>query len=305
MHQGTGDGFGNATTALLQAALANLASVGGGGDDGTHDIGVDELVVLDHEATMRQEVDRLSEEWRALDERYLRPAVLHRQKKDPGVPAAVNAVKGCHHHLAVPQGDWLSDLRHPERCDVHDAAAASHPRIPDEVREEYLTKLLAIFAAVPRAARPQAATTTGAAAAAAAGPTRMLQLKALVDGKLPTSSSSSSSSGGGGRGGAGAKKNQSGAAVAAAAEWRAFEHEFNVVHHSAPAAAGRGIQPLPLCGARDEVDVEVAPGDVVVTFSLHHPESSGEAGGGRYMDLELLGSQTLDDLRQVRLVSSV
>jgi len=95
--------------------------------------------------------------------------------------------------------------------------------------------------------------------------------------------------------------------VAAAAEWRAFEHEFNVVHHSAPAAAGRGIQSLPLCGIRDEVEAEVAPGDVVVTFSLHHPESSGEgeAGGGRYMDLELLGSQTLDDLRQVRLVSSV
>jgi hypothetical protein len=128
----SGQQLGDTYVSLLKAAATTAQRSDNHNEE--YDIGVDELIMLDPETTLRMQVDALCERWQTLDRKYLKTANMNKGQHLNVVAAEdEDKVPGCFNHLAVPLGKWLSDLAHPERCIVDDPTY-SHPRIPEEYR---------------------------------------------------------------------------------------------------------------------------------------------------------------------------
>jgi len=97
----------------------------------------------------------LLQRWMALDREYLCPPPP--SSADSAATATSSSSGGCRTGLCVPRG---LDVRDPSTVVAsHLAAACSHPALPTDPdrRTEYVTKLAALFAAVPHMEALQAA----------------------------------------------------------------------------------------------------------------------------------------------------
>ena len=184
--------FGETYNKLLQAAVTNTSVTSEEG----YDLNIDDLIVRDPETTLRLQIETLSEQWRELDEKYLvgsrRIEVERKARAEenaklghvvPKIRGRLPAIQT--NRLAIPMGEWLKNLSHPEECNIVDATIANHPRIPNNYRQEYLEQLRAIFCAVPKRSTMTQIPTLGR------GPPNILRYKALMDGDEKATASNS------------------------------------------------------------------------------------------------------------------
>ena len=175
--------FGETYSKVLQAAVTN-ASIA---SEEEYELNIDDLIIRDPETTLRLQIETLSDQWRELDEKYLEASRRNevekkaRAEENAKLGHAIPKLRGRlpsvqTNQLAIPMGEWLKDLRHPEECNVEDETIANHPRIPENHRQEYLEQLRAIFCAVPKRSMMTEIPSAGR------GPPHLLRFKALMDG---------------------------------------------------------------------------------------------------------------------------
>ena len=133
--------FGETYNKLLQGAATTTSAASEEG----YELNIDDLIVRDPETTLRLQIETLSEQWRELDEKYLigtRRIEVERKaraEENAKLGHVVPKIRGRlpsvqTNLLAIPMGEWLKDLRHPEDCNIEDATVANHPRIPENHR---------------------------------------------------------------------------------------------------------------------------------------------------------------------------
>jgi hypothetical protein len=101
-----------------------------------YDISVDDLVVRDVEQTLGSKVEELCKQWKVIDNQY----VTEEKVRDKDFRW------GNKGFLAIPQGLSLELLPVTQS-----ALTMTHPRIKEEVKQEYLTALRNLIAKVPKA----------------------------------------------------------------------------------------------------------------------------------------------------------
>ena len=321
--------FGETYSKVLQAAATNASIASEEG----YELNIDDLIIRDPETTLRLQIETLSDQWRELDEKYLEASRRNevekkaRAEENAKLGHAIPKLRGRlpsvqTNQLAIPMGEWLKDLRHPEECNVEDETIANHPRIPENHRQEYLEQLRAIFCAVPKRSMMTEIPSAGR------GPPHLLRFKALMDGDERVANS-----------------NKAPLPVVyygkLGGDWLTLELENNMLskshpsHNAASSSSNQGVEAsVPMVIGQDgiiddttinnnmttrglseehENDRLVPSDEVILTFSVHHNATRDEGSnmveedkGGlapkytsRSADYELLGSQTLFDLHQM------